>query len=53
MPSVLIEIGFGTNPAEARYLRDAQRQKQIATSIADATMEYLAGYHRRTTAAGR
>lgn len=53
MPSVLIEIGFGTNAAEARYLRDAQRQKQIATSIADATMEYLAGYHRRTSAVGR
>ena len=53
MPAVLIEIGFGTNPTEARFLRDAARQKQIATSIADATMEYLAAYHRRTSAASR
>jgi len=47
MPAVLVEIGFGTNTAEARYLRDPVRQRQIATSIADATMEYLAGYQRR------
>jgi len=50
MPAVLVEIGFGTNPAEARYLRDSERQRQIATSIADATMEYLAGYQRRANA---
>jgi N-acetylmuramoyl-L-alanine amidase len=53
MPAVLIEIGFGTNAAEARYLRDPQRQREIATSIADATAAYLAGYQRRTTAAGQ
>ncbi len=53
MPSVLIEIGFGTNPAEARYLRDSQRQREIAASIADATMQYLAGYQRRANAAGQ
>jgi N-acetylmuramoyl-L-alanine amidase len=50
MPAVLVEIGFGTNQAEARYLRDPVRQRQIATSIADATMEYLAAYQRRATA---
>ncbi|HUQ82426.1 MAG TPA: N-acetylmuramoyl-L-alanine amidase [Gemmatimonadaceae bacterium] len=50
MPAVLVEIGFGTNEAEARYLRDPERQRQIATSIADATMEYLAGYQRRANA---
>ena len=53
MPAVLIEIGFGTNAAEARYLRDAKRQREIATSIADATMEYLAAYHRRTNTASQ
>lgn len=51
MPAVLIEIGFGTNAAEARYLRDPQRQREIANSIADATVQYLAGYQRRTNAA--
>ena len=50
MPAVLIEIGFGTNEAEARYLRDPKRQREIASSIADATMQYLAGYQRRTNA---
>jgi N-acetylmuramoyl-L-alanine amidase len=50
MPSVLVEIGFGTNAAEARYIRDPQRQKEIAASIADATMEYLAAYSRRSSA---
>jgi N-acetylmuramoyl-L-alanine amidase len=53
MPSVLIEIGFGTNAAEARYMRDPQRQKEIATSIADATMEYLAAYNRRSSASNQ
>ena len=50
MQAVLVEIGFGTNQAEARYLRDPVRQRQIATSIADATMEYLAAYQRRANA---
>ena len=53
MPAVLIEIGFGTNAAEARYLRDPQRQREIANSIADATVQYLAGYQRRTNTAGQ
>lgn len=53
MPAVLVEIGFGTNAAEARYLRDGRRQKQIAASIADATLEYLAGFQRRASATGR
>ena len=53
MPAVLVEIGFGTNAAEARYLRDPRRQREIATSIADATMDYLAGYARRANAAGQ
>jgi N-acetylmuramoyl-L-alanine amidase len=53
MPAVLIEIGFGTNATEARYLRDPQRQREIANSIADATVQYLAGYQRRTNAAGQ
>lgn len=53
MPAVLVEIGFGTNVAEARYLRDATRQREIATSIADATMEYLVAYQRRNSAVGQ
>src|SRR5688572_13086198 len=53
MPAVLVEIGFGTNPPEAKFLRDPARQRQIAASIADATMEYLAGYQRRASTSGQ
>jgi N-acetylmuramoyl-L-alanine amidase len=53
MPAVLVEIGFGTNAAEARYLRDPRRQREIATSIADATMDYLKAYQRRANAANQ
>lgn len=47
MPAVLVEIGFGTNPDEARLLQSKAYQKQIATSIADAALEYLDHYDRR------
>jgi N-acetylmuramoyl-L-alanine amidase len=47
MPAVLIEIGFGTNPAEAQFLADPTRQQRLADVIAEATAEYLAGYERR------
>jgi N-acetylmuramoyl-L-alanine amidase len=53
MPAVLVEIGFGTNSQEAQYLRDPARQRQIASSIADATLEYLAGYQRRANTSGQ
>jgi len=41
MPAVLVELGFGTNPAEAAMLRDAARQQRMAEALADATDEYL------------
>lgn len=47
MPSVLVEIGFGTNPSEAAYLSSAAGQKQLAAAITDATMSYLARYATR------
>ena len=53
MPAVLVEIGFGTNPAEAAYLASAARQRDIADAIANATMAYLEGYERRLGSAGR
>ena len=53
MPAVLIEIGFGTNVAEARYLATPARQREIADAIANATMAYLEGYERRLGSAGR
>lgn len=53
MPAVLVEIGFGTNAAEAQYLASAARQREIADAIASATMAYLEGYERRLGSAGR
>jgi len=47
MPSVLVEIGFGTNPAEAAFISSAAGQKEIAAAVADGAMEYLAHYERR------
>jgi N-acetylmuramoyl-L-alanine amidase len=52
MPSVLIEVGFGTNAAEARYLASAKGQEEIAAAIAAATMEYLRRYERRVMGSG-
>jgi N-acetylmuramoyl-L-alanine amidase len=47
MPAVLVEIGFGTNASEARYLDNPVDQRAIAQSIAAATAVYLARYERR------
>jgi N-acetylmuramoyl-L-alanine amidase len=46
MPAVLVEIGFGTNTAEAEFLASPTRQRVLASAIADATTEYLARYQR-------
>jgi N-acetylmuramoyl-L-alanine amidase len=52
MPAVLVEIGFGTNADEAKFLANPGDQRLIAGAIAAATAEYLARYERRT-AGGR
>ncbi|MGH7620525.1 MAG: N-acetylmuramoyl-L-alanine amidase family protein [Gemmatimonadaceae bacterium] len=54
MPAVLVEIGFGTNPAEAAYISDGAKQTAIASAIADAAMQYLERYESRVkSAAGK
>jgi N-acetylmuramoyl-L-alanine amidase len=47
MPAVLVEIGFGTNPAEAAYISNENRQTELADRIADAIVRYLAEYERK------
>ena len=49
MPAVLVEIGFGTNAREARYLSDPTSQDAIASAIAGAAMDYLSAYERRVS----
>ncbi|MCC6317724.1 MAG: N-acetylmuramoyl-L-alanine amidase [Gemmatimonadaceae bacterium] len=41
MPAVLVEIGFGSNRAESRYIASAEGQNELAAAIADAVVEYL------------
>ena len=53
MPSVLVELGFGTNPADAAFLSRPQHQDAIAKAIADAAMAYLAGYELRLKGSGQ
>jgi len=50
MPAVLVEIGFGTNSAEAAYLLDRESQRTIADSIAKGVMDYLSHYDARVGA---
>ena len=52
MPAILVEIGFGSNPDEARYLTGTAGQRRLARGIADAVISYLAEYERRLAATG-
>ena len=47
MPAILVEVGFGTNRDEATFLATAARQRELARSIVEGTMEYLSRYERR------
>jgi N-acetylmuramoyl-L-alanine amidase len=49
VPAVLVEVGFGTNVTEARYLASAKGQSAVASAIAKSTLAYLAAYDRRRT----
>lgn len=47
MPAVLVEIGFGTNAAEAAWMTSEPKQQQLAAQLADAIVRYLAEYERK------
>ena len=47
MPAVLVEIGFGTNNAEAAFMSSDSGQRTLASAIADAAVAYLARYEQR------
>ena len=53
MPAVLVELGFGTNGAEADYMGSASSQAALAGAIADATAGYLDRYSRRVRVSER
>ncbi len=41
MPSVLVEVGFGSNAAEAWWLSSGTGQREVGSAIATATVNYL------------
>ncbi len=47
MPAVLVEVGFGSNRADSAYMTDADKQRELANSLADAVVAYLAQYERK------
>jgi len=50
-PAILVELGYSTNPQDGRFLTTRNSQKSMAASIADAVVEYLLEYERKTGAA--
>jgi len=47
-PSVLIEVGFISNPAEERYLASDQGQKEMATAIFNAFVDYKRDHDKKS-----
>lgn len=47
MPAILVELGFGSNADEARYLTSAAGQRELARAIAEGLERYVAEYERR------
>jgi N-acetylmuramoyl-L-alanine amidase len=47
-PAILIEMGFSTNPGDARLMTVRKSQEAMASAIADAIVEYLRDYERKT-----
>jgi N-acetylmuramoyl-L-alanine amidase len=50
-PAILVELGYSTNPQDGRFLTTRTSQKAMAASIADAVVEYLLEYERKTGSA--
>ncbi|MGQ0648724.1 MAG: N-acetylmuramoyl-L-alanine amidase family protein [Gemmatimonadaceae bacterium] len=50
MPAVLVEVGFGTNAAEAAFLSSDAGQRRLAAAIADGTIAYLERLERKKRA---
>ncbi len=46
-PAILIEVGFSTNPEDARLLTRTASQRNLTNSIADAVITYLLEYERK------
>ena len=47
-PSVLVELGFLSNPSEERYLISDRGQKELATAVFNAFVDFKRDYDRRS-----
>jgi N-acetylmuramoyl-L-alanine amidase len=47
-PAVLVELGYSTNPDDARLLTRRNSQESLASAVAGAIVEYLLEYERKT-----
>jgi N-acetylmuramoyl-L-alanine amidase len=47
-PAILVELGFSTNRLDARLMTQAASQRRLAKAIADAIVQYLTEYERKT-----
>jgi N-acetylmuramoyl-L-alanine amidase len=52
MPSTLVEIGFITNPAEAKRLRSSRERERIAAALVAAVLEFGERFDARRGVAG-
>ena len=50
MPAVLVEVGYGSNYEEAKFLTSQAGQRRLARGIAGGIVGYLAEYDRRLAA---
>jgi N-acetylmuramoyl-L-alanine amidase len=48
-PAILVELGYSTNPDDGRFLTSYASQKTMASVLADAIVEYLLEYERKTS----
>lgn len=47
-PAILVELGYSTNPEDGRLLTLRKSQRAMAVAIADAIVDYLRDYERKT-----
>jgi len=47
-PSVLVELGFITNPPEERYLTSERGQKELATAVFNAFVDYKRAHDKKS-----
>ncbi len=51
-PAVLVEMGYSTNPEDARIMTAPRSQEALASAMADAVVDYLLEYERKIGAGG-